>query len=168
MGNRKAAAAGNLNNLKVTQSSDQIGRSITKNNKTYFQVIGRGAISDRRILVTTYGIRRTAELPMLERGSSATKPGHAVTNLRISEGSTVVFKDPVSTNGLERHLLKSLFFQNQGRQSIFFLTTVNHIRWNGHHTVRFRQFKIQFALPQKDKRGMPATGRIKPKTSVIS
>jgi len=33
----------------------------------------------------TYTNKATAELPMLERGSSATKPSHAVTNPRISE-----------------------------------------------------------------------------------
>jgi transposase len=56
----------------------------------HFQGISRGAISDKENPRRPYGIRRIAELPILERGSSTTKLCHAVSNPRISERTTVV------------------------------------------------------------------------------
>jgi hypothetical protein len=90
MGNSETTAAGGLNNLKVNQFSKKDQGADYREQKFHFQVIGRGAISDKENPRRPYGIRRIVELQILDRGSSTTKPSHAVANPRISERSTVV------------------------------------------------------------------------------
>jgi hypothetical protein len=90
MGDSETTAAGGLNNLKVNQFSKIDQEADYKEKNFHFQVIGRGAISDKENPRRPYGIRRIVELQILDRGSSTTKPSHAVANPRISERSTVV------------------------------------------------------------------------------
>ena len=73
-----------------------------------------------------YGIR-LAELPLLDRGSSATKTGLAVLNPRISERSDVATIGSAPAYALENTSQDNLLQKVAG--SIFFLLTCdNHIR----------------------------------------
>jgi hypothetical protein len=80
-----------------------------------------------------YGIRH-AELPLLDRGSSATKTGLAVSNPRISERSDVATLGSAPAYALEYTSQDNLLQKVAG--SIFFLLTVTTISDVIHDIIR--------------------------------
>jgi len=118
------------NTFFITLNDIGTKRKLTGKQPHNFWFYCRGRCHGWRTPVKTMGIGiYLPKPPPIDKGSSTTKPIHAVTNPRISDWSTVVNWWHRPLQYILKKLKSSLIWQlkKRGREYYFLLTSVNHI-----------------------------------------